>query len=66
MSQELFECDAVCKRMTDKALLVEIEGGEYWIPKSQLHDDSEVYDADDNSEGNLVITEWLAKQKNLL
>lgn len=66
MAEELFTCDAVCKRATPKALLVEIDGDEHWIPKSQIHDDSEVYDADENSEGTLVITEWIAKQKGLL
>lgn len=36
------------------------------IPKSQIHDDSEVYDAGENSEGKLVIPEWLAEDRGLL
>lgn len=54
----------ICKRETDAALLCEIEGAEYWIPKSQISDDSDVNGEDD--EGTLVITEWIAKQKGLL
>lgn len=52
--------------MTDKALLCEIEDEEYWIPLSQIDDDSEVFDAAGNSEGRLVVTEWIAKEKGLL
>jgi hypothetical protein len=48
----------------EKALLVEVEGEQIWIPKSQIHDDSEVYKAD--TEGTLVIPEWLAKEKGLV
>jgi len=44
-----------------KAFLVQIEGEEVWIPKSQIHDDSEVWRKGDT--GNLYITQWLAEQK---
>jgi hypothetical protein len=49
---------------TPKALLVDIEGEEVWIPLSQIDDDSEVYKA--NTCGRLVITEWIAKAKGLV
>ena len=49
---------------TDLALLCEIDGEEYWIPKSQIDDESEVY-AEDH-EGTLVVTEWIAKEKGLV
>lgn len=62
----VFKCMASCVRETDKALLVHAEGEELWIPKSQIHDDSEVFDGGDNSEGLLVIPEWLAEDKGLL
>jgi len=62
----VFKCEAVCIAETPQALMVEIDGDEYWIPKSQIHDDSEVYNNDDGSEGELVITGWLAKEKGLL
>lgn len=52
-----------CKCQTEKAILVEIEGEEHWIPQSQIDDDSEVFSAGD--EGTLVITEWIAEQKGL-
>lgn len=35
-----------------------------WIPKSQINDDSEVYAKD--TEGTLIITEWIAAQKGLV
>lgn len=57
--------DVSVVRETDAALLCEIEGQEHWIPKSQIHDDSEVYDGDSNSTGTLVVSEWIAKQKGL-
>lgn len=53
-----------CKAESERAILVEIEGDEYWIPKSQVDDDSEVY-AKDHS-GELVISEWIAEQKGIL
>lgn len=53
-----------CKTETPKALLVVIDGDEYWIPQSQIDDDSEVYRQDDK--GTLVISEWIAEQKGIL
>jgi hypothetical protein len=32
-----------------------------WIPKSQIEDDSEVYEL--GGAGTLIVTEWLAKEK---
>ena len=51
---------------TGQALKCIIDGEEYWIPHSQIHDNSEVFDAEGNSRGKLVITEWLARQKGLI
>lgn len=39
------------------------DGDELWIPRSQIHEDSEVTELHDS--GNLVITKWLAEQKGL-
>lgn len=61
-----YKCEAVCKKATDNALLVEVDGEEIWIPQSQILADSEVYDDDENSIGTLVITEWIATKKGLL
>ena len=56
--------DVLCKAASPKAILVVIEGTEYWIPQSQVDDDSEVWAKGD--EGTLVITEWIAMQKGIL
>jgi hypothetical protein len=58
-----FEVPEVTKE-TDKALLCVIEGKEVWIPKSQIHDDSEVFE--EGHKGKLVISEWIAKEKELI
>lgn len=64
--QEVRRLDDVrCKKMTPKALLCVIEDEEVWIPQSQIDDDSEVYDDGENSEGTLIISEWIAEQKGL-
>lgn len=51
-------------RETDKAILVELledgEGEEVWIPKSVIHDDSEVY-SEKNGEGELLVVSWWAR-----
>lgn len=53
-----------CDRETAHAILVEIDGSDHWIPKSQIDDDSEVYQA--GTSGTLIVTEWLAIQKGLV
>lgn len=49
---------------TPKALCVEIEGRDVWIPQGQITDDSEVYEI--GHRGKLVITRWIAEQKGLV
>jgi hypothetical protein len=51
-------------RETEKAILCEIDGKQVWLPKSQIHDDSEVYKM--GTEGELVISQWLAEEKDLV
>jgi hypothetical protein len=51
-------------RETEKAILVMIDDKEVWLPKTQIHDDSEVYKA--GTSGKLVITEWIATAKGLV
>lgn len=48
---------------TDKALYVRFDetGYCYWIPKSQIHEDSEVYMK--GQSGELVIPKWLMHEK---
>jgi len=58
----IFE-DAKCKHATDVAILVSIDGDDYWVPSSMVHDDSEVFEK--GHEGNLIITKWIAKKLDL-
>jgi hypothetical protein len=49
-------------RATEKAILVKTVGGkENWIPKSQIHEDSQIQSFGD--EGTLIISEWIYNQK---
>lgn len=53
------------KAQSEKALLVELhEHGELWIPKSQIHDDSEVYSL--GHDGDVVVTLWWAEKRELV
>ena len=50
-----------CTKETEKALLVTDHAGfEEWIPKSAVHEDSEVYSERD--EGDLVLKSWKARE----
>jgi len=55
-------------KATALALLVEhgTQGDQLWVPKSVVHDDSEVFDDGKNAEGDLVVFEWWAESKGLL
>lgn len=55
-------------RETQKAILVEgedIESDRLWLPKSVIHESSEVFDAQ-SGDGELVIEDWWAKKEGLL
>jgi len=56
--------DVKALRQTEKALLCEIDGAEHWVPQSQIHEDSEVYEA--GNEGTLVVTHWWADKNGLV
>ena len=58
--------DVTVVRASGKALLCNIEGEDIWMPKSQITDDSEVFDDDEHSKGTLIVTRWIAEQKNLV
>jgi hypothetical protein len=49
-----------CSSDTEKALLVVIDGKNIWVPKSVVHDDSEVYKVGD--EGELLVKRWWAEK----
>ena len=69
-------CSGKAIRKTPKCLVIEVDepsedmmdnlssGDEILIPESQIHDDSEVYEM--GGEGELVISEWLAREKEWL
>ena len=50
---------------SEKAILVEIDGEKTWVPKSQIHEDSEVYSKKSGG-GTLIVTRWWATQKGLV
>lgn len=52
---------------TEKALKVQLESEDdsRWVPKSQVHDDSEVYDDKDNATGDLIVKRWFAEKEGL-
>lgn len=53
-----------CVRETDLAILVKLETGESkWLPKSQMHDDSEVWKPEQS--GDVVVKRWWAEKEGL-
>lgn len=56
--------DVTCIAESDKAILVDIEGEEFWIPKSEVDDDSEVWS--DGDEGDLIISTFIARKRGLI
>ena len=52
------------KGSSEKAILVYIEklGADVWIPRSAIHEDSEVYGGGDG-EGDLVVKTWWAEKE---
>lgn len=56
--------DVTCLAEGEKSILVDIDGEEHWIPKTQIHDDSDVFEKD--TSGDLIITNWIAEKRGLL
>jgi len=54
-------------RSTDKALLVMLDSDkkEHWVPLSQIHDDSEIYNHTTAATGNLIVKAWWAEKAGL-
>jgi hypothetical protein len=64
---KMWKGDVVVVRRTYKAVLVNHENEEAWIPYSQIHDDSEIYEVScEGEKGALVIPEWLAEKNGWL
>jgi len=47
-----------------KSILCNVDGAEVWIPKSQISDESEVYE--EGTSGKLIIPRWLAVDRKLM
>lgn len=60
---------ALCVHETDQALCVELPNlgrTDFWVPKSVVHDDSEVWGkADDCNHGKLIVKRWFAREHDL-
>lgn len=50
-----------CIQETPNAILVDRNGGQAWVPKSQIHDASQVKKL--GQMGTLIINKWLAQKK---
>ena len=53
------------KRTTEKAILIDCDGKEVWIPKSLIKDFDDL-EIGFLFEGNIVIPEWFAQGKELI
>lgn len=58
--------DVRALRETELALQCSIDGKLIWIPKSVIHDDSEVFDSAGNKAGKLVLPGWFARKEGLV
>lgn len=54
---------AVCVEERKLAIRVVLSGKHHWLPKSVIHDDSEVYKLNDS--GKLIVKHWWATQERL-
>lgn len=61
--QEIYKCEALVLAQTEKAVKIEVDGEELWIPRSHLIDADEL-----PHWGNTQIkmTAWIAKEKGLI
>ena len=65
MSEEPVEIDDVTvEAETDLALLCSVEDKKVWIPKSVVHEDSEVQSEGDI--GTIAIMRWFAEKQGLV
>jgi hypothetical protein len=56
--------DAFCDHETDLALHIITDDMDFWVPKSVVGDDSEVYE--DGDRGDLYVPEWFATKEGLI
>ncbi len=64
-TKAVFEIEGVtAKKDTKDALCVIINDEPYWVPKSAIDDDSEVYAV--GHSGKFVVAQWWAENKGLV
>lgn len=51
------------KTQTDKAVLIENDGGEWWVPWSCVEDNGENFD--DDYEGPMYVAQWFLDEKEI-
>ena len=56
--------DVTVEAETDLALLCSVEDKKHWIPKSVVHEDSEVQSEGDS--GTIVIMRWFAEEQGFV
>ncbi len=57
-----YEVEVTCiEESTDGLKIQPKEGPSFWIPKTVVHDDSEVYK--DGDSGTLVVKDWFAEKR---
>ena len=57
-----YATQVTCIQENPKSLRLEDEDGKkFWVPKSVIHDDSEVWKEDDS--GKLVVKTWFAEKE---
>jgi len=61
MGRKMIEVFGTVIRETDLAILAECGDGEVWLPKSQLEDWPDI-----DCDGEILMTEWIAEQKELI
>ena len=62
MQKAMTTITATIKRETDAAILVECDGNEVWLPKSQIDYDEDCTEGD---EIEIEVPQWLADSKGL-
>lgn len=63
---EMIDVTVTFKRATDKALLVNDGDRDIWLPLSQVKCDEDLRTADEGDVLELLVPEWLAKEKGLI
>lgn len=61
MTYSTLDIDTVVKT-TDRAVLVEVGGEEYWIPRSVIEDGDEL---DEGDNGEIEVADWFLRKEGL-